>query len=53
MINFYYSNTAAGAITLNVNSHGAKPIYINGQPSSATNYSLPHGTYLGYFDGTK
>lgn len=52
MINFYYSNTAASALTLNVASHGAKPIYINGQPSSSTNYTLPHGTYLGYFDGT-
>lgn len=52
MINFYYDNTAASALTLNVASHGAKPIYINGQPSSSTNHTLPHGTYLGYFNGT-
>jgi hypothetical protein len=51
MINFYYDNTAASALTLNVASHGDKPIYINGQPSSSTNHTLPHGTYLGYFDG--
>lgn len=41
-----YSNTVASALTLNINSQGAKPIYINGQPSSATNYDLLRGTYL-------
>ena len=47
------ANTYAGAITLNVGGSGAKPIYINGAPSSATNYSLPAGHYLVYYDGDK
>ena len=46
------SNTSQGAITLNVNSKGAKPIYINGAESSSSNYTLPAGTYLVYYDGT-
>lgn len=51
-ITFRYSNTAATALTLNVNSTGAKPIYINGVVSSASNYTLPAGKYLVYYDGT-
>lgn len=51
-VNIRYSNTAAGALTLNVNSKGAKPIYINGNPSSASNHTLPAGTYIAYYDGT-
>lgn len=47
-----YANTVAGALTLNVNSQGAKPIYINGSASSATNYTLPAGTYIIFYDGT-
>lgn len=46
------SNTAASALTLNVNSQGAKPIYINGTASSSSNYTLPAGTYIVYYDGT-
>lgn len=46
------TNTVQGAITLNVNSKGAKPIYINGAASSASNYTMPAGTYLVYYDGT-
>lgn len=46
------TNTAASALTLNINSKGAKPIYINGAASSATNYSLSAGSYLVYYDGT-
>jgi hypothetical protein len=46
------SNTYAGAITLNINSAGAKPIYINGSASSASNYTLPRGMYLVYYNGT-
>ena len=49
---FRYSNTAASALTLNVNSTGAKPIYINGEASSSSNYTLPAGKYLVYYDGT-
>lgn len=46
------SNTYAGAITLNISSAGAKPIYINGSASSASNYTLPRGMYFVYYDGT-
>ena len=47
-----YSNSYAGAITLNINSTGAKPIYINGAASSASNYTLPAGKYMVLYDGT-
>ena len=46
------ANTSASAITLNVNSAGAKPIYINGEASSSTNYTLPAGSYIVFYDGT-
>jgi hypothetical protein len=46
------TNTSATALTLNINSKGAKPIYINGTASSTSNYTLPAGTYLVYYDGT-
>ena len=46
------ANTAQDALTLNINNRGAKPIYINGAASSSSNYTLPAGTYLVYFDGT-
>lgn len=46
------SNTAKSALTLNINGKGAKPIYINGAASSATNYTLPAGSYFVYYDGT-
>ena len=47
-----YPNTSQTALTLNVNGQGAKPIYINGSASSATNYTLPAGTYIIFYDGT-
>lgn len=43
-------NTVSGAITLNMNSLGAKAIYINGEPSSSSNHTLPKGCYLVYYD---
>ena len=46
------ANSYAGAITLNINSTGAKTIYINGSASSSSNYTLPAGLYLVYYDGT-
>lgn len=49
---FSTANSYAGGITLNVNGTGAKPIYINGVASSTTNYTLPAGTYLAYYNGT-
>lgn len=47
-----YTNTAASALTLNINSKGAKPIWINGTVSSSSNHTLPRGTYIVYYDGT-
>ncbi len=46
------ANSAASALTLNINSKGAKPIYINGTASSASNYTLPAGSYDVYYNGT-
>ena len=46
------SNTAQAALTLNVNSKGAKPIYINGVASSSSNYTLPAGSYITFYNGT-
>ena len=51
-VNVINANTAASALTLNISSKGAKPIYINGSASSATNYTLPVGQYLVYYNGT-
>lgn len=45
------ANTYAGKITLNVNNTGAKDVYINGAVSSATNYTLPAGSYFVYYNG--
>ena len=50
--NVRYSNTSKTDLTLDVNGKGAKPIYINGTASSASNYTLPAGTYIIYYDGT-
>ena len=44
-------NSAAGELTLNINNTGVKPIAINGNPSSSSNYSLSAGSYIVYFDG--
>ena len=46
------ANTSQTALTLNVNSKGAKPIYINGAASSTSNYTLPAGSYIAFYDGT-
>lgn len=45
------ANTAKSALTLEVSPGTAKPIYINGEPSSTTNYDIPLGSYLVYYDG--
>jgi hypothetical protein len=45
-------NTAASALTLNINGRGAKPIYINGEATSSSNYTLTAGTYLVIYNGT-
>ena len=49
---FANSNASAGALTLNINGNNPHPIYINGTPTSSTNYTLPAGTYLAFYDGT-
>ena len=46
------ANTAASALTLNINGKGAKPLYINGTASSSTNHTLPAGSYIVWYDGT-
>lgn len=51
-ITMVYANTSASALTLNINTTGAKPIYINGVASSSSNHTLPAGTYFIYYDGT-
>lgn len=52
LVTFQYANTAASALTLNINNQGAKPIYINGSASSASNYTIPAGCYIVYYNGT-
>lgn len=52
MVTMTNSNTVHGALTLNINGKGAKPIYINGSASSSSNYTLPAGSYLVYYNGT-
>ena len=52
LVSVVNANSASDALTLNINSRGAKPIYINGTASSSTNNTLPAGTYLVFYDGT-
>ena len=46
-----YENTFPNGFMLNVNATGWKDVYINGAISSDTNYTLPAGTYIVYYDG--
>jgi len=52
-IYFTAANTSAGALTLSLNSQTAKPIYINGTASSASNYTIPIGVYWCVYDRTE
>ena len=52
-VNFRYANSSKSAITLNINSTGAKAIWIDGAASSASNYTLPAGSYLAYYQDNK
>lgn len=52
LVRFTNTNSAASKLTLNVNSQGAKDLYINGKISSATNYTLPAGEHWCFYDGT-
>lgn len=45
-------NSYADAITMKINASSPIPVYINGDPSSTTNYSLPGGSYIAFYDGT-
>ena len=50
MVTIRYTNSySSGALTLNINSTGAKSIYINGTASSSSNYTLPAGIYWVYY----
>lgn len=53
-VRFSNNNTSAAALTLNVNSTGAKTIYINGGTTSATNQLLwaANATISFMYDGT-
>lgn len=51
-ITFTNANSYNGKITLNINSTGARDIYINGTVSSSNNKTLPAGTYLCYYSST-
>lgn len=52
IINLQNANTAQSALTLNVNSTGAKTIVWDGKVTSSTNYAMPTGYYNCYYDGT-
>lgn len=51
-INMVNGNSAQSEITLKASGSTSKPIYINGSPSSSSNYELPAGTYFVFYDGT-
>ena len=52
LIRIVNSNTSAGKLTLNINSTGAKDVWINGAVSSASNYTLPAGEHWCHYDGS-
>lgn len=52
-IYFTNANTYNGNLTLNVNSQGAKPLWINGSASSSSNKTIAVGVYWCYYDGTQ
>ena len=52
LIRFTKANTYNGKITLNVNSQGAKDVWINGAVSSSSNKTLPTGEHWCHYDGS-
>lgn len=50
---FTNTNSYSGKLTLNVNSTGAKDLWLNGAVSSSSNCTLAKGEYWTYYDGTK
>ena len=53
VIRFTNANSYNGALTLNINSQGAKALWINGSASSSSNKTIAAGVYWCYFDGTQ
>ena len=52
VVTIRYSNTSTGALTLNINSTGAKPIFIDGVRASSSNAkTLVAGTYFVRYEG--
>ncbi|MBR6253142.1 MAG: hypothetical protein IKR04_04840 [Clostridia bacterium] len=45
-------NSSTGAITLNINGTGAKSVYLNGSVTGPSNYAIPAGSYIVYYDGS-
>lgn len=52
LIRIVNANTYNGKITLNINSQGAKDVWINGAISSSSNKTLPAGEHWCYYDGS-
>ena len=53
LVTFTVKSTVAGALTLNVNGKGAKPIKVNGVlTASGSTTEIPIGTWPCYYDGT-
>lgn len=52
LISIINGNTVASALTMNISSTGAKPIYINNSASSSSNYTLNVGWHVFYYNGT-
>ena len=52
LVRFQYANTYVGKLTLNINTQGAKDIWINGAVSSATNYTIPAGIWWCHYTGS-
>ena len=52
VITIVNTNTAASALTLNINNVGAKPVFINNTATSTNNYNLSAGTYFVFYNGT-
>lgn len=50
---FASANTAKSNVTLNWNSKGAKPLWLNGAEISTANYDIPVGWWECYYDGSK
>lgn len=47
-----HANTYSGKLYFSINAVNTYEVWINGAVSSATNYSLPAGSYIIYFDGS-